>query len=456
MGKISWKIVITVAVLTVLVVALPTLMACKSTETTTPAQTAQPAPTAQPQKVLKVGCISSFSVKEGLELKKWNDLIMKVINARGGLKIGNDTYKLDFITYDTTSDTAKARAAQERLIFEDGCKLLTNIWGADEVQVASICEENKVLGMGSGFIDEGAKPNFHYWYRTTGIFFGRGFHYLLFHDYFTRGGTAGLVINPESQSGHVYAGQIMQAMQLAGLKTLGEVYYPADTVDFAPIATKVKTMGADVVDLAGAGGDQAIQIISNLKDVGWKGFISPSSLNTNQFTNLVQKVGKEYLEGTEQLYFDPRGIQKDPTMLQWLNEYTKEYGEFVETGAFWCSGWWFLQDAMQKTGSTDPEVLRAYLDNSKVGVMVLDGWSQLFARPDLGNYRTTDVAPGHGIGMIKDGKLTYFKQVTVEDQYLASIKAYGMVDTYQKYWDQYGKPTFPPEQATFTWDNLTK
>jgi len=455
MGKISWKIFIIVIVITMLVAVLPTLMACKAKEAA-PSQPAQPAPTAQPQKVLKVGCISGFSTKEGLELKKWNDLIAKVINARGGLKIGNETYKLDFITYDATADTAKARAAQERLIFEDGVKLITNCFGADEVQIASICEENKVLGMGSGFIDEGAKPNFHYWYRTTGIFFGRGFHYLLFKDYATRGGTTGAVINPESQSGHIYAGQIMQAMQLAGLKTLGEVFYPADTVDFAPIATKVKTMGVDVVDLAGAGGDQAVQIISNLKDVGWKGFFSPSSLNTNQFTNLVQKVGKEYLEGTEQLYFDPRGIQKDPVMLKWLDEYTKEYGEFVETGAFWCSGWWFLQDAMQKTGSTDPEVLKKYLDDSKEGVMTLDGYSQLFARPDLGNYRKTDVAPGHGIGMIKDGKLTYWKQVTVQDQYLVSIKAYHLIDTYQKYWDQYGKPTFPAEKGTFTWEDLTK
>jgi branched-chain amino acid transport system substrate-binding protein len=431
-------------------------MACKGEEKAAPAQTAQPAQPAQPQKVLKVGCISSFSNKEGLELKKWNDLIAKVINARGGLKIGNDTYKLDFITYDATNDPAKARTAQERLIFEDGCKLIGNFFGGDEIQAATICEDNKVLGMGSGFRDDDVKPNFHYWYRTTGIFFARGFHYLLFHDYFVRGGTTGVVVNPESEGGHVYAGQIMQAMQMAGLKTLGEIYYPADTVDFAPIATKVKTVGADVVDLAGAGGDQAVQIISNLKDVGWKGLISPSSLNTNQFTNLVQKVGKEYLEGTEQLYFDPRGIQKDPTMLKWLDEYTKEYGEFVETGAFWCSGWWFLQDAMQKTGSVDPEVLRNYMDNSKNAVMTLDGYSQLFARPDMGNNRTVDVAPGHGIGMIKDGKLAYWKQVTVEDQYLASIKAYGLLNTYQKYWDQYGKPTFPAEQSTFTWDDLTK
>jgi branched-chain amino acid transport system substrate-binding protein len=454
MGKLSWKIFIIVLVMTMLVAVLPTLMACKAKEEAAPATPAQPAQPAQPQKVLKIGSVVTFSNKEGLELKKWMDLVMKVTNAQGGLKIGNDAYKVEIITYDAGSDDAKAREGLERLVFQDGCKILLNMFGVNEVLSAQICEQNKILGLGTGFIPEGADPKFNYYWRTTGIYFARAFHYLVYNDYFTKGAKTGVIINPESQSGHILAEEYGQAMKLAGLSVYPEIYYPSDTVDFGPIATKVKSLNADVVDLAGAGGAQAVDIISSLKDAGWKGYLSPSSLNKNQYDNLLQRVGKEYMEGTEMLYFDPRGIQKDPTMLKWLDEYTKEYGEFVETGCFWISGWWFLKDALEATKSTDTEVLKKYLDNMPHGVMTLDGYSQLFARPDVNNLRTIDCAPGHGIGMIKNGVMDFYRQVTVKDQYLVSIKAYNLVDVYQKYWDKYGKPTFPPEQAVFDFSDL--
>ena len=115
-----------------------------------------------------------------------------------------------------------------------------------------------------------------------------------------------------------------------------------------------------------------------------------------------------------------------------------------------------LRDAVNNTKSVDVEVLKKYLDKMPRGVMTLTGYSQLFARPDLDNYRTIDVAPGHGVGIIKNGKMGYFKQVSVKDQYLVSIKAYNMVDTYKKYWEKFGKPTFPPEKSEFDFADLDK
>jgi hypothetical protein len=47
-------------------------------------------------------------------------------------------------------------------------------------------------------------------------------------------------------------------------------------------------------------------------------------------------------------------------------------------------------------------------------------------------------------------------QLTVQDQYLVTIKANNLVDVYQKYWDKYGKPTFPKEDSRFSWEDLKK
>jgi hypothetical protein len=48
------------------------------------------------------------------------------------------------------------------------------------------------------------------------------------------------------------------------------------------------------------------------------------------------------------------------------------------------------------------------------------------------------------------------KQVTVKDQYLASIMAYHLVDVYKKYWEEYGKPVFPPEDSVLDFSDLDK
>ena len=81
--------------------------------------------------------------------------------------------------------------------------------------------------------------------------------------------------------------------------------------------------------------------------------------------------------------------------------------------------------------------------------MALNGYVQMFARPDMNNFRTMDVAPGHAIGIVKNGKMEPFKMVTVKDQYLVSIRAYHQVDTYKKYWEKYGRPKFPAEQGGY-------
>src|SRR5208337_3114364 len=100
--------------------------------------------------------------------------------------------------------------------------------------------------------------------------------------------------------------------------------------------------------------------------------------------------------------------------------------------------WFPFRDAVETTGSVDPEVIRKYLQNSKRGVMTLLGYVQLFARPDKGNFKTIDAAPTTPVALVKNGKLTGLKVASVKDQYLVSIKSYNMVDAYQKYWDTYG------------------
>jgi hypothetical protein len=415
----------------------------------------------QPHKVFKIGSVSNFQTKEGLELKKWHDLFQKRINASGGWKVGNETYDLNIITYDGgMMEDAKSRAAIEKLVYEDKVNIIIDTFMINDKQAAQICQQNGVLLMGEGFTDDAAGPEFTVTYRTTGIYFGRAMNFSVAQEYYKQGSRKLAFINSNSEQSQIQIKQYGQAYEMAGFKILDPVFYNSDTVDFGPIATKVMSMGADSVCFPDAGSSLAINIMGALYDAGWKGTIFPSSLNQGDLSKIYSKVGA-WCDGMLGLYFDPHGIpmvMNNPDMKYWLDEYVKEYGTFVESGCLWVGGFWFLKDAVMATNSIEQKTLQAYLDKSDHEVATLLGYAQLMARPDLKNYRTMDSAFSDGIAISKGGKFAFFEPDTVQDQYLASIKAYGLTDVYKAYWTQYGQPKFPKsaEYARFDYAWLDK
>ena len=407
------------------------------------------------QKVIKIGSIVPLSMKEGVEIQKWMNLFVKILDEQGGWLIGGQRYKVEYTAYDGGyRDVNKARSAAEKAIFKDGVKFLVNNWGDVETQTISVVDPAKVLALGNGVNDESVDPKTAYYIRATGIYFGRGMTYIILKDYMTRGAKTTVIVNADHETGKRATQLWSAASQAAGLKVLGTVFYSADTTDFGPVATKIKSYNSDLVDLSVCTGDLLVNIIVALKDAGYKGFLYPGNINPNVLDNVVTRIGKEYLEGQECQFFDPRGIQKDPEMVKLMDRYTKEYGEFRTEGCLWVGGWFIFKEAVEAVKSPDVEMVRKYLQDSKHGVMTLDGFSQLFARPDKENDRTVDVAPGHGIGLIKNGKVTPYKSVSVKDQYLASIKCYNLADVYHKYWEKYGKPSFPKEKSIMEFSDL--
>lgn len=463
MKKAVWKNPGVIAVLFLVIISLVVLSACGggNATTTKPAQTGSATTTAASgsQKVLKIGSVANFQTKEGLEIKKWHDLFVKRINAEGGWKVGNDTYLLDIITYDGGNmEDAKSRAALEKLIYEDKVAIICNTFMVNDKQAAQICKDNGLLLLGEGFTDDVAVPEFTNTYRTTGIYFGRAMNYKIAYDYYQQGSRKVAFINGNSEQSQVQIEKYGQAYQLAGFEVLEPVFYNADTVDFGPIATKVKSMGADSVCFPDAGSSLAINIMGALYDAGWKGTIFPSSLTLGDLEKIYSKVG-DWCDGMLGLYLDPRGIptvQENAEMKGWLEAYTEEYGTFVESGCLWVGGFWFLRDAILTTQSVDMKVIQEYLDKSTKGIPTLTGYAQLFARPDLQNYRTMDVAFSDGLAKVVNGKFEFYKVNPVQDQYLGSIIAYGLQDVYKAYWDEYGKPSFPPDSkyALFSYDDF--
>jgi ABC-type branched-subunit amino acid transport system substrate-binding protein len=410
------------------------------------------------QEILKIGSLVHLQSPEGVEIQKWMKLFAKNYNDRGGWNIGGVRYRVEPLMYDCgMRDVNKSRAGAERAALKDGVKYLICDWMDIPSAVSTITEPNKVLYLALDFTESTVNPKLNYTFRTLGLYFTRYLAYRIAKDYKAKGAKTVVIVNPDNEKG--IAGERMFAAsdKAAGLEVVGTVRHPMDTVDYSPIATKIVSFRPDFVDFAMCSGNEISLMIAALKDAGFKGFVFPGgAFSPTILENTVKKVGKEYLEGWETTCFDPWGIQKDPKMVALMDAYVKEYGTWRSEGCFYVISWFMFEDAVNTTQSTDVEVLRKYLQNSKKGIMTLTGYNQLFARPEIGNYKTIDAAPSHFLGVIKDGKIVSADTLPVKDQYLSSIMTYGLVDVYQKYWNQYGYPAFPPEKSEFDFDKLRR
>ncbi|MGD0661813.1 MAG: ABC transporter substrate-binding protein [Syntrophorhabdales bacterium] len=415
---------------------------------------------AQTQNVLKIGSLIPFVIKEGVEMKKWHELFVKMINEKGGLTIGGKTYTIQWFNYDVGyNDSAKTLACVQKAIHQDGVRYLMDNFGDVYNLTVVHTEQNKVLYFGVGFGNETVSNKNQLFFRPLGGFYISGTNYLIASDFVKKGAKTGVVCTVDSEMGRVAGTSYGGADAMAGLTMQPPVFFGMDTVDFGPVATKVKSLNVDMVDFGVAVGDQVVNLISALKDAGWKGYIFPgAAINPTTFANIVKRVGP-YFDGSEMIYSDPRGIPavtKDPEMRAYIDRYTKEYGEFHTEGCLWLGNWFFFLDALKATNSVEPTVLASYLAKGPKAPLTMVGYAQLFARPDIGQYRTVDGAPAPGRGVVQNGKLEYIGQITVKDQYLATIKFHKLQDVYQKYWDQYGKPKFPPEIATLDFSDINK
>src|SRR6185369_16336899 len=61
---------------------------------------------------------------EGRLVKEGYDMYVKYINQKGGIKVGDKTYKVAIKYYDDQSNAATSAKLYEKLITEDGIKLL--------------------------------------------------------------------------------------------------------------------------------------------------------------------------------------------------------------------------------------------------------------------------------------------------------------------------------------------
>ena len=370
-------------------------------------------------KTLKVGCTLPLNVAMGLETKKCLEILVDEFNKAGGMTIKGQQYLVQMIIYDDKYKADTGRAAVEKLIYEDKVSFMVNQLGSAPVLGGlPVAEENKIMTFPYAVSDKIIDPQNKYSFRLSGLS-GTNFAYIIKAFPNTKSMVA-LAIDDETGKWNASAqGNVAKAV---GMTVYDPIYYPRDTQDFAPFATKIKNLNPDMVSTwGGLPGTQLGLIFNALYKAGWKGVKTHSILNLDEILSVCPK---EAVEGLMCSYGDPTELPRPSESAMKLKQiYTSKYGKWDYTGSTVCNPWEIFISVLKTANSLDNSDIMSAIP--KVHFTATDCRGIFIKRPDLGNTRYCDILRDSCVGVVKDGKMTWPGVVSLDVTKVFIEQVYG-------------------------------
>ncbi|MCX6006555.1 MAG: ABC transporter substrate-binding protein [Chloroflexi bacterium] len=212
------------------------------------------APTPQPppaEKTLKIGSmmpLTGSAALWGQSIKPGMELYAQLVNEDGGIKVGNDTYKIELTILDAYGP-ATAAAAARKLIYDSNVTAVVGYFGLGIAAIAQVTNPEKVI-MNIGTV--GGRDPFPP--EKSYVFYGNPQSEIslnqaiatmqAFPQYHTLAWTG-------SESGKhdidaAFAPTDERLLKDFGIKSI-RVYYPDGTMNFTPYLTKMAEQGVEVI-----------------------------------------------------------------------------------------------------------------------------------------------------------------------------------------------------------------
>ena len=328
----------------------------KPTTTTTP-----PAP----PKHLTVGAIMPISgpiSTIGMAWIRGYELYFDKVNAEGGVKIGDDTYLIDFIAEDDKVNPEAAGTAAKKLVFQDKA---TFVFGTILEQctqaIYDVCAPNGVLHLitwvNVPWHPADVSPDKPLCVRP--MISPQDSHkpdleYLL--EAYPDAKTM-VIVAPDIGLEKLVEDCKSVAAEL-GIEVVATEMWEFGITDFIPLYTKVLAYNADAIySLSSA---QAHYQLMSARQLGFTGpFISSSPLGPDVFLAVA---GPEACTDVICSGWDPAtatGVLKE-VVDGWQAKYGAE--PFISDASFAWDESWILVQALEKAQSVDPEMVLATLD----------------------------------------------------------------------------------------------
>lgn len=247
------------------------------------------------------------------------------LNELGGVKIGNDTYKITIVTFDDQKDPRRAIAGMEKMAQEgvryvvgpnvdDGAAAVRPVAESKGIIYfpyafpKSLYEKpasNAVLGMIANYQ---SAPEIYKYLKDN-----KGVKKIAF--------VAANESDPLSQrDGGVAAAKALGLEVVAANDT-----YQNDTRDFTPVLTPIVRLKPDLIVLSGVAPGNAPLLVRAARELGYQGLISAE---TAQDATVLQEGAGALANGFISVGGASTPAIRSKTMDEFIERYTKKFGEY--------------------------------------------------------------------------------------------------------------------------------
>ncbi len=318
------------------------------------------------QDVVRVGAplpLTGPLAPEGLKQKRGYDLWAETTNAKGGIKAGGKTYKIEIVYTDYASNTPRAVQAAERMITEDKVNFLFAPFGSGATKAASAISEKYEVPM--------LAPT-----ASSAEIFDQGYKYI----FATLTGNASVSV-PIAKLVHeknkdikrvailarndlfplAVAQEFEKAVKAEGMDVVASERYAIGTMDHSAAITQMRGARPDWFYASGYIND-LILIRRQMNDLGLKAPVI-TMLAGPAYHEFAEAVGPLAEDITSMSWWTPavryKGKDAFGSTEAFNAAWAKKYGgeaDYVEAGSAACGA--ILQMAIEAAGTIDPKKVR--------------------------------------------------------------------------------------------------
>jgi branched-chain amino acid transport system substrate-binding protein len=293
------------------------------------------------------------------------------VNGAGGIKLGDESFDVEFVAYDNEYDPAKARTGATKLIREDGVSFIMMLGGDTWPGVQPVAEKTGMLF--STLLPSDLSPDsttliapaeVHPIYNVTGV------EWLAENKPDLK---TAVMCAQDDALGLPSVATYLAAFEAAGIEMLDEplLFDPA-TTDFAPVVTRLLAKSPQIVCLDTCYSDYVHPIAEQLFQQGFKGQII--SCTADFYDQMIAKTSKEFMEGFIFQFpdFDDPAMNADNVNFDDPNGFYAEYnkrhpGEWGAVSWEYASIMDLWKAGAEKAGSAEPEAVLAAMQEGGKG-----------------------------------------------------------------------------------------
>ena len=292
------------------------------------------------------------------------------VNKAGGIQVGGDKYRVEFVSYDNEYAPDKARTGAQKLIHEDGVKFIMMLGGDTMPPVVEISNRTGMLvstllpsDLTPDTVNLIAPCEVHPIYNVTGV------EWLAEHKPDLK---TAVICAQDDSLGRPSVATYLAAFEAAGIEVVADpVFFDIATTDFAPVMTSLLSNNPDILCLDTCYADFVHPLTEQAFQQGFKGQMI--SCTADFYDQMIAKTSKEFLEGfifqfpdfDDPALNDPRVNFKHPN--EFYAEYAKRWpGEWGAVSWEYASIMDLWRAGAEKAGSVEPQaVLTAMKDDGK-------------------------------------------------------------------------------------------